>query len=182
MSDYTFLKPANDFEGVYYAIPSERIETINVSDTYDQYGQSVSAEDAGDYIEILSQECADSVNEEFDESYEVGTHISAFSEGNEFYHIESLFVEDVDYRVYRETIEGFNYWDGSNWKTIVVSGDYPTHEIEEDEEIVKRLNDALENKQYVSDGFGIETYESDECVIELRQFSSAWETYTIEFK
>lgn len=191
---YVFLKSADRHEHrqnpVWYAVSKDRIEMLNVSDAYDQYGQQISSSDAGDYIEILTQEAAQVANEvwndpfaneddpnSFLEKFTIGDYISAYDYRLEFDEVITQCKENVDYEIHKTQFEGFTYWDGHNWKSIVVSSidDNNTHEIEDDEEIIFRLNTALENGEFVKDGFGTKTYRYKDAEITYSQFSSAWE-------
>lgn len=188
---YIFLKSADRSEHRdnprWWAISKDRIETLNVSGSYDQFGQSISSRDAGDYLEIISQAAADVANETWNEPdaegsdfvtrFKVGDNVSAYEYELEFDEIITQCEEGVDYKLERTKFSGFNYWNGSNWKTIVTSAPdgNETHEIESDEEIVARLNEAMENEEFIKEGFGTKTYRYKDAEITYSQFSSAWE-------
>ena len=190
---YIFLKSADRHEHRnnprWWAISEDRIETLDVSDSYDQFGQRISSSDAGDYLEILSQAAADVANQAYNEdvepgdegfkvAFEVGENVNAYDQCAVFDAIiESDLQDGVDYNLKCTQFDGFNYWDGSNWKTIVTNAPdgNETHEIEDDKGIIARLNEALENEEFVKEGFGTKTFRYKDAEITYSQFSSAWE-------
>jgi hypothetical protein len=194
---YLFLKTSDHNEQLqnptWFAVSEDRIEVMSVSVSYDDYGQKISASDAGDYLEILSQKAAEIANiewndqdaegDDFVKKFKVGDTISAYERTLEFDAILSLCEEGVDYKLEETQFSGFNYHDGHKWQTISVDSidDNNSHEIEEDEEIIARLNAALENAEFESEGFGIETRRHEDAVVTYSQFQSAWEYATITF-
>lgn len=189
---YKFLKSAYEFDGEYLAISEGRIETLNVSDTYDQFGQKVSSADAGDHLQLLSETAAKCANDTWNEpdaegseyvvKFKIGDVVSAYEHGMEYEEVITQCEEGADYNVVKSTCQGFNYWNGNNWRTIVTSsedGGGVTHDIEDDEEIIARLEAAIENKEFEKEGFGTRTYRYADAIIVESQFSSAWEKYSI---
>ena len=62
------------------------------------------------------------------------------------------------------TVEGFNYWDGHNWSSVIVSADSDTellYEVLEDKALIKELNEAIENSDFVKKENGQVVYEYD---------------------
>ena len=187
-----FLKLANDHnnEGKYFAMSQSQIETLNVSDSYDQYGQKVSASDAGDYLELTDRTAAQFANDCYNEQednedddrenpYSAGMNINAFDNSGLF---EAVCDEPaLGVVTHRTQFQGFNFWDGSNWKTVSVETieDNNEYEIETDETIIARLKEAIENKEQFSEGFGLTTYRYKDVEIVESQFASAWEQYEI---
>lgn len=171
----------------YFAIDSAKIETLNVSDTYDQYGQNVSASDAGDSIELLSNSAVSIANGESENDqnngYEIGNIISAYDNGATFDLIldDKLLKEGVDYNSYKETVKGFTYWDGHNWKTVTtqVENGEPTHEIVTDETLIAELNKAIEEKELEGEGFGRKIYKGNGFVIVDSFWEGTWSEYEI---
>lgn len=125
---------------VVYAITSDLIETLNVCETYDRYGQDTGEDVAGDYAEMLCDV------ELF--GLKAGDYLS-FSESKSVEILDQLKTEAYD--IVRNTVTGFNYRDGHNWQTLTVSDDafnlfQPTHEILDEEESLKyqRIIDIYE--------------------------------------
>lgn len=192
---YTFLKSADRYEHrdnpMWWAVSSDRIESLAVSDSYDQFGQKISPSDAGDYLDLISDAAVSLANEidanygdvEYEDEaarpirFKLHSVVSAFDDHDIFSQIVEKLEEGRDYRLEETQFEGFNFWDGSNFKTIVVSSfdDNNTHEIEEDESIIARLNAALENGELVSEGFGTKTFRYQDAEIKYSQFQAAWE-------
>lgn len=196
MANYIFLV-GNFSEGPtrYFAIPETMIETLNVSDTYDDYGQRISSGDAGDYITLNSEKAVkvanDAWNEEFknEDDYDEYTakwnredYISAY----DFYEYFDAIIankelkDDEDYKLICESCQGFTYWNGSNYKTITTSVENgeASHSTC-DEEITKELNEAIKNMEWVGEGFGSKTYEYKNWVIIDSNVQGTWESYEI---
>jgi len=157
---YVFLKSADSHEHrqnpVWWAVSADRIETMPVSSSYDRYGQKISASDAGDYLELLNQDAVDAANNAASVEFEAGDYVSAYEHAAAFNAVVNSCVRGIDYSLEETTFEGFTYWDGHNWQTVVVSSfdDNNTHEIEDDPETVARLNAALENAEFFAEGCG----------------------------
>jgi hypothetical protein len=166
-----FLKNKYEDNGVIYATNNE-IETLNVSDCYDSNGQQIGHDDAGDYIELTDESHADFANE-FTESseYVVGDYVHAFDSWQLFNALNENF-EDV---VEHTTCQGFNVWDGHNWKSIIVN----TQIGEPEWSIVDFDENELEDMEEVRTGNGFTVYETDKYEITSSQFVDAWETYSI---
>lgn len=177
-----FLKLAYDEhrEGKYFAIEESKIETLNVSDSYDRHGQKISAGDAGDYLEIL-QDCEFENEEGEIETFEKGTNLSAYDNRTGFDTLVEKYEDGKEIRIHRTEFQGFNYHDGHNWRTVSVStiDDDNEYEIEGDEEIIARLNEALENKEFHHETPGIKVYRHKDVEIKDSCWQGTWEDYTL---
>ncbi|SHJ06330.1 hypothetical protein SAMN05443429_10899 [Cruoricaptor ignavus] len=187
MSNYKFLINKDSEENVFRAIDADRIETLRVSETYDQYGQRVSPEDAGACLYLLTEKACEVAKsfhlEQYEErEYRMGEAILAY-EDKAFDEVVDETEEGEDYERDEETCEGFNYWDGSNWQTVVIKynqSDYWTGwEIVDDEELEKKLNQAIEDMEFESEGGGFRRYTADGYEIEESFYSSSWESYSL---
>ena len=183
-NEFIFLK---EEEGGWNAIHSSTIETLNVSDCYDGNGQQISNADAGDNIVSLDEEEAEWLNthdedgdevekDEDDTIYKVGDNLSAYEDRGMF----SAFVFNFpDREIEKETCEGFTYWDGHNFQTITVSVDNgePTHYIEDDEETLNLLNEAVElaETENGEKKAGYENWKTEKMEINESPFQEAWE-------
>jgi hypothetical protein len=196
---YVFLKVSDRHEHrqnpTWFAVSEGRIETISVSNSYDQYGQNISASDAGDYLELASQKAVDLANE-IDQNYGDVEYendrpvrftlldcVTAYDDHDIFQKVIESLEEGVDYKLEETMFAGFNYHDGNNWQTISVDSidDNHSHEIEDDEEMIARLNAALENAEFETAGVGTETHRHEDAVVTYSQFQCAWEYATITF-
>lgn len=188
---YVFLTPNNpESEIDYYAIDSDKIETLYVSETYTKYGQQVSPSEAGDYLVLTSDKAVELANKFYQEDnetqethYSIGDIVSAY-DNKEYEQITNSheLIEDDDYSLYKETCRGFNYWNGSNWATILLGDDYNSFSLVTDEELNKELNQAIVDKEYVRDGLGCEIYETSEYIIEDNYCQGVWASYHITEK
>jgi len=199
MSNFIFLTEANS-EGpvVYFAIDAEKISEIPESDTYDRFGQSVSAGDAGNYLELKTQKAVEVANIAYHDShaewddtevlqhFSIGDEILAYEDSNSYDSVvkSGTLEEGVDYDVTSTWVKGFNYWDGHNWKTVVVEREHTgrdntSHQILDDQELMAELNEAIENKKFVKSEFGKEKYQSDRWEIVVNNFQGSWASYEI---
>jgi len=194
-----FLKLANDEnrEKKHFAIEESKMETLNVCESYDQYGQKIGPDDAGDYLEILTQEAADKANEiknNFDDydttapddeapkpRFSIGDNVLAYNDRDIFLALVEEFEDEKEIRIHRTKFQGFVYHDGHNWRTVSVStiDDDNEYELEGNEEIIARLNEALENKEEHSTGPGKVTYRYKDAEIVKSSWPGNWEQYTI---
>ncbi|MGL5134487.1 MAG: hypothetical protein ACRC78_18320 [Planktothrix sp.] len=178
MEKYKFLtrNPATcepQQEISYLAISEDRIQILNLSDCYGSFGRAVSSDNAGDTVEIKSQKVCQFIQSYIEENdidieieYSIGDIIAAYENYSLYRAIEKEFphnedsINDVVYQ--KTTVEGFNYWDGSNWATIIVASDgfsEPNYLLLDDEELEKSLNEAIENRSYKGKGSGVTYYE-----------------------
>jgi len=193
METYTFIKSTDpeNYPNPILAISVE-IEEMRVSDTYDHFGQGVSPADAGDFIEILNQKAlavANKAYQEFededeDEKIVIGDLISDYDDGNTFSALNSSAdLEDgVDIHYHASTCKGFNFWNGSNWQSVVVEYEHDGHN---DYEVVENdsLESEIDSKKWIKDVFGRKVYESKNFWIidDFRQGSFAsYELYAKE--
>lgn len=190
MKNFIFIKKSYDgysVDSTYYAIDADKIETLNVSDTYDQFGQLISDSDAGDSITLLTEKAVEAANKaavDFgyeDKTFTVGDFISAYDASDLYSEVRSK-VDDADIADNKETCKGFNYWDGHNFKTVTVdfaSGEESSHFIVDDEALVAELNEAIANKEFKDDGFGQKIYTSGDWTIVDNFCEGAWAAFEI---
>ena len=187
MTNYQFITAKNEENrrGIVYLAISQEIETLAMSDTYGNCGQKIDAGDAGDYCELLTENAvklANEYNEENDDEtrYVIGDIINAYNNSYLYDHLsENCSEGDLEFQ--KSGLKGFNYWDGSNWATVSVEADYgeTSHTLIEDEELIEKLNKAIDEKEFVKEGFGTETYKTDEYVIVQSNFQGNFESYEI---
>lgn len=189
MSTYTFLISNQDkSEGIekFYAISSDKIEKLAYSDTYDQFGQKVGVDDAGDWLTLKTELAIDYVDYLFNTRYKIGDTITAYDEYTIYTSLLTKFGENSkDIDVEKSWIKGFNYWDVHNWKTIVVEYEYdgfPTHEIIDDEDLIKKLNQVIDDMNFVEHKFGYKLYQKEEFNVIESFCQGSWATYEISFR
>jgi hypothetical protein len=199
MTNYLFLTSKHEEENnninVYYVVNADRIETLYMSDTYAEHGQSVGADDAGDSLTLNGQKAVEFANEflknnDEDEILSVGDVVSAYEAYLLYIAIvNSDLQEGEDFTNHKITCKGFNYWNGHNYGSIIVSNDFDeghiSHEIVDDEETISFLNEILQEalKGDYEEGFGerIYTVIKDDSVYEVVESSwqGRWENYRI---
>lgn len=188
MEIYTFIKRVHseNYPNPILAISAE-IEEMELHETYDQFGQLVGHDNAGDYsiynqYSYADSDCLKELIEHFQITSQTNDYntpddvdflsINSDGEIDITLNIEEQDIENFDrakinafIKKWEEenaeynTIKGFDYWDGSNWRTIVVEDhvwDNPTHKVIEDES----LESEIESKEWIKDGFGKKIYES----------------------
>jgi hypothetical protein len=198
MTNYIFLtENFNEGPTTYYAISADKIETLNLFETYDQHGQKVGHTNAGDYHldnsdgTYAMQDCIKAINEKFG----IGLNdvdVTIIKNGEEFEvdHNDMGWNESEvndfikEWRKENESlteVEGFTYWDGRNWKTITTSVDdgEPSHEVVSDEKLVAELHDAIENKSFEVSGFGCDVYSHDQWAVIDSNWQGTWASYEI---
>jgi hypothetical protein len=179
MSNYTFIEHP---EQGLFAIDSDKLQPMNLADVYTEYGQRWGQYDAGDYIEILSEKCADFINTEL-EGWAVGDNFSAYDNSGLFDEIlESDDLEEgVDYELVQTQVIGFTYWDGHNWRSIVLDcAEYPSQwEIIESEKLAEA--EAIEQMEKINEtAYGID-YRYGNYKISTSNFQGQqWYEYKID--
>lgn len=188
---YIFIKK-NTFdtneEVPFLAVSETSINNMNISDTWGKYGQSVSASDVGDSIGLktdlaveIAKEKAKEIGLGDDINFSIDSFISSY-DYNELYDflLENL-SEGEDYVKYCLTCDGFNYWDGSNYKTITVSCEIgePSHILIDDESLISELNEAIESSVFVCDGFGTKKYETEKYIVIDNYCQGHFEAYEV---
>lgn len=204
MSNYIFLKE-NFSEGPdrYFAISKETIETLNVADTYDNYGQLIGHHDAEDYHignseSSATRDCLQVVTQKFDLNN--SEEILIVEVDDDDFMVDDLYGENQqfnteetkseinafikEWRKENENLnacEGFTYWDGHNYKTITTSADFgeTSHSLVKDDELTKELNEAIDNLSFEKEGFGCKIYTHEDWVIIDSQWQGTWAAYEL---
>lgn len=160
-------------------------EQINVSDTYDNYGQQISSSDAGDSITLNSLKAVKIWSAEFDEYEEnpqaIGESISAYDYPTAYEEIITTLIENEDFTYHRETVTGFNYWNGQNHKTITIAtpNGEPTHEVLEGAGYQQMIAE-YENTKFLSESFGLQTFLGENFVYSKSSFADDFEIAAVE--
>lgn len=187
MEKFNFLVKKWETEKEYLAV-KDIFETMLLSSTYDQFGQSVSTYDAGDSFEIKTQEAADFINKKAAENEEninvnIGDVVNAYNEQSAFNFIEDLNIKEKIEGIESlgEVVESYNYWDGHNWKSIIISADSfePDWKLITKGELWEDLNNAIEKMEYVKELFGKKLYETEEYEIEENYCQGHFESYRL---
>lgn len=197
MEKYIFLtKTQPDSPKVeYFAIAESQIEELYVSDTYSMYGHQITPAEAGDYLEILSEKAVSLANKAYHDEYadyddteivqhfSIGCSISAYDYSQVYDNIvSSELVESEDYVVFKNGCQGFNYWNGQDWNTILVQhdeNDCLDWEIVKDKKLVKRLRIAITAMTYKSKGSGVNYYQYGNTKIAESFWQGSWESYSL---
>lgn len=186
---YIFIKEntfGDNKEVPFLAIPETSINNMNISDTWGDYGQTVSASDVGDSIELKTDLAVEIANEkakelELDIIFSVGGFILSYVYDELYDFLIDNLNEHEDYVKYCSTCEGFNYWGGSNFKTITVSCEFgePSHMLIDDEALISELNEAIEDSVFVCEGFGTKKYETEKYIVIDNYCQGHFEAYEV---
>lgn len=187
---YTFIQKIDnkDYRPNPILAISNEIERLKVSETYNGYGQTVGTYLTGDSLEFLSEksvEIAQKISDEQEAEYmfSVGEIINGYDNSDVFNEIYDAVkrdcTENEDFAEYYETCDGFNYWDGSNWKTVVVWREYSESDYEVIENDTEKMNDAIENRKFIKETHGKEYYESENFWIIQSNWYGDFESYRL---
>lgn len=179
MSQYTLIEHP---EQGLFAIDSDKLQQMNLANVYTEYGQIWGHDDAGDYIEILSEKCADFIHNEL-EGWKIGDGFFAYDHSEIFDEIiesEEL-VEGTDYELIQTQVTGFTYWDGHNWRSVVLDcNEYPSQW-----EIVSELGMSylIDNMEKVSETAYGADYRCGFAKFSTSNFQGqGWYAYKIELE
>lgn len=198
MENHIFLvKEYEEGPTTYYAIPEDKIVEMNLSDTYDNYGQIVGHDGAGDYHmenyqSDAAKDCIKAICEKFQIQFD-NIHIVYNSgefeiepgDGEEYGFSETEVNQFIkSWRGQNEsltTCKGFNFWDGHNWQSVIVeSGDFDIdYKVVNDEKITTELNEAIKESKFFGEGFGEKRYRTDDYVVIDNYCQGHWESYMV---
>lgn len=168
MNPFIIITEKHEENARQIIVDREEFENCPVTDCYDQYGQQIGHSDAGSTI-TLSTIIADELNEKFEtDTWAKDSLVTAFDHSEEF---DFLLEENSDHiDIETEEVEAYNYWDGNNWKSIIIKSEHNdnwiTHEYEEAPE---DIYDEYEASEEVKEGFGCKYYKSENYVFLVSQ-------------
>lgn len=158
--------------GSYAAIPAKKVVKGYLHDTYNNWGQTLFPEEAGDYTfgeETFDRDLEKVLREKFeflsdavfyfnaDGIFDYDCELTENEEKqiNEFiskFHDENYIAVEATY---------FNYWDGSNWKSIIFEceGYWNVYEIVDDQELADEIYEDFENAKAGKESNGFTDYE-----------------------
>ena len=150
------------------------------SETYDQYGQPVGCQDAGDGLIIKSQKALKVAKKNGLSSLKIGDPIYACNGRDDafafFQIIENL--QEGDYEMEYVYVDAHSFFNGHSWQTV-----YKDELEEVDEETQNTLMRALENKEFCEQKFGNEIFTSEHegDKYEIISRNSAFWTFEINY-
>lgn len=191
-TQYAVITKKFDEETAYYLVSAEEIKTMNLSDTYGGFGQSIDTAEAGDSIELDTEKAAQIAQKASDETVEEGEYTWAKGDVISAYDCPDVYdeilealkkeaKEDGDYTMYLETVKGFNYWDGSNFASIIVEADSyeAPYQLEDDEELISAINKAVAKKELEKDLGTGKQYRGGDFVIMTSYWQGTWYAYKV---
>ena len=202
---YLFLKQNDSLNEQIYAVDEECFETLNVANTFDRFGQETGHENAGDYhidnyYSSALFDCVSHIKIKFNHDVTINTTTGRINTIDEMYLDEFVFssndsniIEDINKEIEQwckenhkyETCTGFNYWDGNNWKSIIINNENNettiNYDVIKDESLIETLNKAIEEKEYVENSFGKVIYKYEELlIIDNHSSKYSWVSWIIE--
>lgn len=186
---YIFLKEKWAEGARPILVVSSEIETLNIADTYNQYGAKVGHTDAGDYsIKNISYSDAYwDMLAAVRSKYNIDETIEFDIDVEDLVATEEIGVGAAELKDFCEewckenetfnTIEGFNYWDGRNWQTVTTFCEFnePSHEVIE----VPGLTEELDNISFIESKGGRDFYESENYWIVESHHQGYFEKYSV---
>lgn len=159
MNILTFLKEFEaDGPTIFYAVESDRIQLMKLSDTLNEMGSPVGPIDAYERIELLSDKAvkyfSENVEEDSELVFEIGAVISTMENGADIPQLLKALPKslkpDIDFKVYIREVRGFNYFDGIENKSMIILDQFEdgTHTEVTDENILTMLNNAISKKVF----------------------------------
>lgn len=165
-TEFTYLRKRFNEDQIIYAIENDRISTMYVHDTYNDNGQKNNEYDSNDYsvcnsASELKDLCENAIAEKFNidvNDFELDDLTIDYFGDEEVDEKEiNNFIEEYEKEnaVYTE-LEGFNYWDCRNWKTVVTSTEYgePNYEIIDNEELIVKFEAAIKDRSFIEEKTG----------------------------
>jgi hypothetical protein len=151
-TNYILFTLESENNETIYKLDRNVIETVRLSDTYDEFGQKVGGYKAGDYS--LDNSSCDIVE---DMIKEIGEHFTeaeiqeirenAFSCDD----VKDLEITEKSKKIVKKwladnenfvEVEAFEYWNGSNWQSIIFDN-FLTYDLD-----VKEVDDAIYSEIY----------------------------------
>lgn len=190
---YTFIKKR--FNDAYTPTPvlaiSNEIETLNLADTYDDFGQQVGHSDAGDYS-IHNSDYSDAYHDMIKavrESFSINEDVEFDIDVNDLTATEEIGVNAEELKSFCEkwrednetfnTVKGFDHWDGHNWKTIVTEIEFgeASHDVVAENE--DGMNTAIEDCEFIEDSHGKKYYDSEDFWVVKSAWQGDFESYQL---
>lgn len=193
MENLIFIKKTyngcEDSETIY-AMPDGCFEKTLVSLTYDNYGQLVDTATAGDGIVLLTNKAVELANEAYADGEEITDHfkiddyVSDYDHPNVFTQVRSELKEGEDFEYHGEEVLAYNFWNGSNWQSIIIKADTfePNFEQITDEDLINELLIAVEEREFKSETTGIKYYEGNGYILADNCWQGTFATWEITIK
>ena len=183
--EYLFVKQkhdSNDGVNKIYTIHKDLFEEMNVADTYTEYGVLVGHENAGDYhinnyYSSALLECVSHIKNLFDVDVTINTETGRVNSINEIDLYDFItpdnrkLVDDINEAIKTwcdnnhnyTKCTGFNYWDGNNYKSIIIKHEFDdsltNYEVISDDDEINQLSEVLDKKEFMYNKFGKTYYD-----------------------
>lgn len=190
-NDRIFLREVNENcgeENFILVSMRSNFEKVRLCETYGDYGQQVGCYNAGCY----SLENSESTFKQDLESYI--TEKFKLEENFSYDDFAELDEDDVDKEI-KESIKtwieenenhgscvAYTYWDGNNFATVIIENEYfddQVSHVEIDEEEAKLIEEAIENRSFVEEGFGKRVYEYGDYIVIDNYCQGHWESWQV---
>jgi len=163
-------------------LSSAEFEEMPTPSTYDSYGQSITPENAGAYVQPAEgkesefyaelKAICEAEGEDFtkEESYQAYDNWSIYE----------LVVTKMSNDLYlqgEDTVTAYNYHDGSNFRTVTLVDDFGNNDVDLiDDEEAAQIIEAWENAEFYQESNGFKVYKGGGYIFHRSLWASDWWT------
>ena len=171
----------------YLAVCEEDIKPIPLADCRNYFGEVVGSSQAGDYLTLLTTAAVDAANETLKTlKFQKGDNVLAYEDEELFDKVIDYFIEGVDFKLEQVCVQAIEYYDGHNYRTVVLSDDYGCRQeytILNDSILERELNQAIESSEYSGELYqGVKVSETEKYIIYDSCWQNDFEAYSISVK
>lgn len=192
MENNLIVLVSNGEDGKMYIADKSIFSELAISNCYGPYGQKISCADAGDYVEILSSEAAEMVEEYRSEDghavseVKKGAVITAYDDNDVFQMLfDTFFLEENGEKHCAFSFEkwlAYTFWDGHNWKTITLtSPEVPSFTEMVGDEPAKIIAEWENKGDDCEKEFGQEIYTCEKYEFTVSHFACSWALAEVEY-
>lgn len=186
-----FLREVNESCGEEnFILVSNRanFQKVRLCETYGDYGQQVGCYNAGCYSldnseSTFKQDLESYITEKFELeenfSYDDFAELDENEADEKILESIKIWIEENENH---SSCVAYTYWDGNNFATAVISNEYfedQVSHVEIEEEEAKLIEEAIENRSFVKEGFGEKIYEYGDYIVIDNYCQGHWESWQV---
>ena len=190
-NDRIFLREVNENCGEEnFVLVSMRanFDKVQLCQTYGDYGQQVGCYNAGCYSlenseSTFKQDLESYITEKFqlaeNFSYDDFAELDEDEADNGIKESIKTWIEENENH---SSCVAYTYWDGNNFATAIIENEYfddQVSHVEIDKEEAKLVEEAIENRSFVKEGFGKEIYEYGDYIVIDNYCQGHWESWQV---
>lgn len=161
-------------------------EKVRLCETYGDYGQQVGCYNAGCYsLDNSESTCKEDLEQYITDKFKLREKFSYddFIEQEEANDkIKESIKTWIEENENHSSCVAYTYWDGSNFATALISNenfeDHISH-VEINEQEAREIEEAIENRSFVEDGFGKKVYEYGDYIMIDNYCQGHWESWQV---